>query len=382
MIDKISLSYWEEKAWFSLSDVTIIGAGIVGLCSAIEIKKKNPKATVRIFEAGTIPAGATTRNAGFACFGSLGELHDDLQNRSMDEVIRLVKLRHDGLKYLRNLIGDEAMNYSPVGNYELFSQADEDYYHKVISIMPEINLALKNMGLSETYSSADSKISEFGFAKTSHLIFNRHEGMLDSALLYKSLLKICCQLEVEIIFNSKILGFEFDGNFVQLLLEKISKPVPTRNLLICNNGFAAQLLPELDVKPARGQVLVTKPIQCKFNAAFHHNKGYNYFRNLDGRILLGGGRNLDFQTETTTELSINNMIQDYLEKLLAEVILPNEKVEIDYRWAGIMGVGDAKNPIIQKLSPHVFCAVRMGGMGVAIGSMCGLQAAELVSAHI
>ncbi len=381
MINKISLSYWEEKAWFSLSDVTIVGAGIVGLCSAIEIKRKNPKATVRIFEAGTIPAGATTRNAGFACFGSLGELYDDLQNRSMGEVIRLVKLRHDGLKNLRNIIGDKAMNYSPCGNYELFSHPDEDYYHKVISILPEMNMALKNIGLPETYSPTDSKISEFGFAKTSHLILNRHEGMLDSGLLYKSLLKICHQLGIELLFNLKILGFESDGNRVQLFIDKMSKPVPTRNLLICNNGFAAQLLPELDVKPARGQVLVTKPLECKFNAAFHHNKGYNYFRNLDGRILLGGGRNLDFQTETTTELSINNMIQDYLEHLLAEVILPNEKVEIEYRWAGIMGVGDAKNPIIKELSPHVFCAVRMGGMGVAIGSMCGLKAAELVSAH-
>lgn len=382
MGNKIPLSYWEEKAWFGLSDVTIIGAGIVGLCSAIEIKKRNPKALVRIFEAGTIPAGATTRNAGFACFGSLGELHDDRQNRSMDEVIRLVKLRFEGLLNLRNIIGDVAMNYSPCGNYELFSLSDENYFHKVISILPEMNAALAEIGLKETYSITDSKIPEFGFAKTSHLIFNRHEGMLDSAWLYKALLKICHQLEIDLIFNAKVLGFESDGNLVQLMLEKISKPVPTRKLLVCNNGFAAQLLPELDVKPARGQVLVTKPLQCKFHGAFHHNKGYNYFRNLDGRILLGGGRNLDFEEETNTELSLNSTIQNYLEQLLAEVIVPNEKVEIDYRWSGIMGVGGSKNPIIKEISPSVYCAVRMGGMGVAIGSLCGMQAAELVTAHI
>jgi hypothetical protein len=33
---------------------------------------------------------------------------------------------------------------------------------------------------------------------------------------------------------------------------------------------------------------------------FHLEKGYYYFRNINDRILLGGGRNLDFEGETTT----------------------------------------------------------------------------------
>ena len=35
------------------------------------------------------------------------------------------------------------------------------------------------------------------------------------------------------------------------------------------------------------------------------------------------------------------------------------------RWAGIMGVGKTKKPIVKKLSENVSCGVRMGGMGVA-----------------
>lgn len=43
-----------------------------------------------------------------------------------------------------------------------------------------------------------------------------------------------------------------------------------------------------------------------------------------------------------------------------------------------MGVGKKKRPIIEQLSDNVFCGVRLGGMGVAIGSLVGAELAELV----
>jgi glycine/D-amino acid oxidase-like deaminating enzyme len=95
--------------------------------------------------------------------------------------------------------------------------------------------------------------------------------------------------------------------------------------------------------------------------------------------LFGGGRNLDFKGETTTDFAITKRIQDQLEKLLKEVILPDTPFEIEHRWAGIMGVGKEKKPIIQAVSKNVIAAVRMGGMGVAIGSLVGKKAAELAS---
>ena len=43
-----------------------------------------------------------------------------------------------------------------------------------------------------------------------------------------------------------------------------------------------------------------------------------------------------------------------------------------------MGLGSAKNPIVEQLSDHVYCGVRLGGMGVAIGSLIGQELADLV----
>ena len=133
------------------------------------------------------------------------------------------------------------------------------------------------------------------------------------------------------------------------------------------------------MQPARNQVLVTKPIpELKIKGTFHLDEGYTYFRNIDNRILLGGGRNLDLTGEQTDALGTSETIQAYLEKTLSQIILPQTPVEIDYRWSGILGVGAQKKPILKPLSEHVFCGVRLGGMGVAIGSQIGKELADLL----
>jgi glycine/D-amino acid oxidase-like deaminating enzyme len=149
-------------------------------------------------------------------------------------------------------------------------------------------------------------------------------------------------------------------------------------LLFATNGFASQLTNNA-VKPARAQVLITEPIpNLDIRGTFHLDKGYYYFRNFEDRILLGGGRNLDFEGETTTVLSQTEIIQNRLETLLKEVILPGKDFTIAHRWSGIMGVGSHKKPIVSQLSENVYCGVRLGGMGVAIGSLVGKELAELV----
>jgi glycine/D-amino acid oxidase-like deaminating enzyme len=158
--------------------------------------------------------------------------------------------------------------------------------------------------------------------------------------------------------------------------------IQSKKVIIATNGFAKQLLPTLDVKPARAQVLVTEPIKnLKVNGAFHYQQGYYYFRNIDNRILFGGGRNLDFKGEETSEMLITETIQNKLEQLLKEKILPKQKFKIDQRWSGIMGIGSEKKPIIQHTSKNVVCAVRMGGMGVAIGSLVGQMAVDELVNH-
>ena len=78
----MNLSYWEIKSWLSHVDYCIVGSGIVGLNCALQLKKQFPKAKILILEKGSLPQGASTKNAGFACFGSLSEIIEDLKTHS------------------------------------------------------------------------------------------------------------------------------------------------------------------------------------------------------------------------------------------------------------------------------------------------------------
>ncbi|RZJ25844.1 MAG: FAD-dependent oxidoreductase, partial [Flavobacterium sp.] len=85
----MELSYWELKNWFAAVDYTVVGSGIVGLHAALRLRERFPQSKILVLEKGMLPQGASTKNAGFACFGSLSEIIDDLNSHTEQEVIEL-----------------------------------------------------------------------------------------------------------------------------------------------------------------------------------------------------------------------------------------------------------------------------------------------------
>lgn len=375
-----SLSYWELREYFQNVDLTIVGSGIVGLTTAFFYKQKFPQHKVLVLERGTLPCGASTKNAGFACFGSLSELLSDLNTMPEDELFELVRMRYQGLIQLKNLLGTDAIGYDPCGGFELFSQQDHEAFEKCMEAMPAINKRMyQELGLVDCYKDATENIQDFGFASTVRMILNQYEGSIDTGKMMGLLLQLAQKTGV-IVLNGLEVNEWNDG--ISSVDVQCNNEInfSTNSLHFANNGFAKQLLPELDIQPARAQVLITEPIHnLRVKGTFHIEEGFYYFRNIDDRILLGGGRNLDTAGETTTELELTDRIQTKLNELLESVILPDTKVDVAHRWAGIMGVGNTKKTIVKRVSDKVTCSIRLGGMGVAIGTNVGTQAAKLIA---
>lgn len=372
-----NFSYWEQKYFWTDSDFVVIGAGITGLTTSIFLKRQNPEARVTILEKGVLPGGASTKNAGFACFGSMSEILDDLSNQGEDQVFSLIEKRLRGLRLLRELLGDAGIGYEAVGGYEVFTNEDEDRYRECKNAMNYVNKALLPISNCDTFRPADEKIPEQGLGNVDHMIFNNVEGLIDTGLMMKNLTTLARKQGVEILNGAEVLKIEktADGMWVHTAIGEMR----AGRICVTTNGFAATLLPRLDVVPCRAQVLITEPIPgLKLRGAFHHNQGYDYFRHLHGRVLFGGGRHLDKGIESTDNFGTTEVIQSYLEGFLEKVILPGMKPKIDLRWSGIMGMGKAKNVIIEEVSPDLFCAVRFGGMGVALGTAAGHEAASLL----
>jgi len=378
---KYELSYWEKNSFFSNIDVAVIGSGIVGLAAAIHLRQNNPNLRVVIFERGPLSAGASTRNAGFACFGSMTELIDDLSHTPEDTVLATVEKRWTGLQRLRALVGDENMEFRQWGGYEMFTDHDDDIFRECAERMPEFNEKIGRItGHREVYRLADERIASFGFRDVQHLIINQPEGQVNTGKMMAALLEKARGVGVE-IFNGVCIRTLEDNSDGVLMETDNEWTLRAGRVLVAVNGFARKLFPDLDLYPARNQVLITKPVPgLKVEGCFHYDKGYYYFRNIDGRILLGGGRNLDFETEKTLEFGSNPLIRSALAKLLHEVICPGQAVEIDHWWTGILGLGPVKKPIIQRVSPNVVVSVRLSGMGVAIGTLVGQEGAELLQA--
>ncbi|WP_018479727.1 NAD(P)/FAD-dependent oxidoreductase [Pontibacter roseus] len=375
----MQLSYWEKDTYFSNIDVLIIGSGIVGLNAALHLKTQQPKLKVVVLERGLLPTGASSKNAGFACFGSPSELLDDLSRHTEEEVFALVERRWKGLQRLRQNLGDATIDYHRWGGYELFEQSQEPLYEECLDRLPYLNRQLQQVtGEQEVFRQADHKISQFGFRNVAHLLESTAEGQIDTGKMILALTQKVQSLGVLVLNGLEVLELqEEDKGITAATAQGIA--IHARAALVATNGFAQQLLPQVQVIPARAQVLITEPIpNLKLKGTFHFDHGYYYFRNIGNRILFGGGRNLDFKTEETTALGLTELVQHRLEQLLREVILPDTPFEVAHRWSGIMGVGTAKTTIVQPVSEHVFCAVRMGGMGVAIGSLVGEEGADLV----
>ena len=370
----INYSYWELKQYFTEFDLVVIGAGIVGLSSAISYKNKNKKAKILILERGLLPNGASTKNAGFACFGSSSELLDDLSKNNSETVWETVLMRWQGLQILRKRLGDKGIDLNLWGGYELFDSKENKI--KSLEKIQDLNKEIyHHLGLKNCFSEYPK--NNFGFKNTKGIILNKYEGQIDTGLMMQNLLLLAQKKGITVLNNIEIKAINDLGGKVEL--KSINGVFKAKKVVVATNGFANELLKINNINPARAQVLITKPIsQLKIKGTFHYQEGYYYFRNIKNRLLFGGGRNINLIKEATSEIGLNSKIQNHLEYLLKTMILPNTAFEIEHRWSGIMGVGNEKKPIIKPITNNVIAAVRMGGMGIAIGSKVGEIVAKIL----
>lgn len=376
---RYNLSYWERETFFKDFDVAVIGSGIVGLAAAMHLKSLDPRLNVAILERGVLPAGASTRNAGFACFGSMTELIDDIARYGEDQILTVVEKRWRGLQRLRALVGDANMEFQTLGGYELFTDDEEDIFQQCLERIPDFNRKIGEITQhEEVYKLVDERLPRFGFRGVRHLILNQPEGQVHTGKMMATLLRIAENQGIKIFNGIAIRRLEDSSQGVEIETDA-GWTLRVPRILVAVNAFAKTLIPNTDVIPARNQVLITHPIPgLAIEGCFHYDRGYYYFRNIDGRILLGGGRHLDNASEQTAEFGPNELIRSALVQLLKTVVCPHHPVEVDAWWTGILGLGSVKKPIVERYSENVVIAVRLSGMGVAIGTLVGQEGAEML----
>lgn len=372
-------SLWELESCYAPRDVVIAGGGMAGLWSAYYLKVQDPSLRIMVLERNIVPTGASTRNAGFACFGSVTELMQDVNECGKEKMLELVAMRYDGLRRINKVFEPQEIDYQRCGGYELITGKQYSSEKAIRKDIDWLNNSLeKVIQKKKVFKLADKKISRFNFQQTDHLVEAKLEGQLHPGKMVQALTRKLQGMGVVIRYGVELKAYEEAVEKV-IIHTAVTDPFYTSQLLICTNGFASNLLSGTPIIPARGQVLVTSPVNdLPFKGTFHYDEGYYYFRNVGNRVLLGGARNTAFDEEQTSELNVSDSIQQELERFLHERILPRQNFTIDHRWSGIMGMGSTKFPTVRQLSASCFCLLGLGGMGVALAPVSGEQVAKMM----
>lgn len=372
-------SYWETSRLLGTYDVLIVGSGMVGLWTAFHLRQRAPRLKVGIVD--QLPsgqAGASTRNAGFACFGSPTELLDDLRHESRNAIVERLAWRFEGLQAWRATFGTDALGWQPGQGFEIFSREQEAEWENAQQHLDTLNALADAAGIPEkVYARCTPPIpSLLG------CIAIEHEAGLHAGMAHQSLKKAVSDLGMDLLqgveIPEKSLWERTHSNHWHLPTDR--GILRAGHMVVAANAWTGTLLGRTDVLPGRGQVLLTEPIeQLPYRGTYHADEGYLYFRNVENRLLLGGGRNAFRRQEETFDGNTSEEVQNYLDAYLKDVLLPGFDVEVSDRWAGTMAfsVDGSKMPILE--SQHGLTIVaRMGGMGVALAPKAGQKAAEMV----
>ena len=375
-----SISIWEQQSFYAPSDILIVGAGLLGCWTAREIKIKYPTAKVTLIDGAAIPQGASARNAGFACFGSATELLHDAAVAGEDNMLTIAGMRFKGMQKIRAVMGDAVIGYDDCGGYECLTRTAGQ--NVTAGQLVQLNRLLKQVtNLDETFTEVSSKLPALGLTGFERLLFNPLEGGLNSGKLLQALLHNVQKLGVNVLMGMPVLAFAHTGNSIQV--QTAGPILQTQQLVFTTNAFLPNFFPGLQIKPARGQILLTPPIAgLQLKGTFHFDAGFYYWRNLGNRILLGGARNADIAGETTTAMETSSTIQQTLLQFLHDHFEQAAGIQAHdlQTWSGIMAMSESKQPVLANPQPDVWAGMCCNGMGVALSPVFAEELAKAVTA--
>ena len=373
--DRSLASYLARRPMDSNYDFVVVGAGFTGLSAAYHLAIKHKGAKIALLDRYLPPLGASTRNAGFACIGTVGEFIADSQLEQDERVWDRMSERWQGLSLLRSILGDQVIGYEPLGGHELFTEEEE--FERVTTYLASCNTALKQRtGLDQWYNL--TRINGY------NAIQMPREGQLQPAMAWSGFAQLCEQMGIHLVWGRSLVEMteKMDGVILRVEeRENGNRELHSSSVILATNAFSKSLDQDVSVRPGRGLVLLTKALDSQpWRGTFHAQQGYIYFRNVGAdRLLLGGARHVDLSGETTAQFGVNSDIKAFLGKYMKQV-LRIDPTEVEFEWSGIMGFTPDKNPVIRtEISGNTAWAVGLSGMGVALSTELGRKAAEFFS---
>jgi len=356
------------------ADVLILGAGVCGAGAALRLAGAGLR--VRWLDAGAVAGGATGRNAGFILQGNVERYDRAVSLLGRDRARAIHSFTLDNHRRMAEVIAAHGIScaYRQAGSLQLASsptEADELVRSAALLEADGFPAALlRGADLPAVYREA-------GFEVAVHMPM---DGELDPAAFVRGAAAAAVAAGVQLHEHSPALSLEERGGEVEVCTP--GGTVRAQLALVCANAWTSTLLPALRdrVTPVRGQMLATAPAPRIFDLPVYADHGYDYWRQTpDGRLVLGGWRNLDPGAEVGLEDRLHDQIHAKMDSFVAR--FPGlGRPAVTHRWSGIMGFSQDGLPIVGPApgSPQVLVAAGYTGHGFGFAWRCGELAADAI----
>jgi glycine/D-amino acid oxidase-like deaminating enzyme len=153
--------------------------------------------------------------------------------------------------------------------------------------------------------------------------------------------------------------------------------IKAKHIVVAVDGNLGKALPEIadQVQPTRLQMISTAPeTKIKMQYAVYVRQGWDYWQQLpDGRIAIGGGRDLALEQEATDVVEPTQIMRDYLERKLQDL---GVTAPVEHHWAAIVSYTNTGLPMVKEVQPGVWAVGAYCGTGNVVGALLARSAVD------
>ena len=326
--------------------MAVVGGGVTGCACALRLAEAGKR--VRLFEAREIAGRASGRNGGFALRGGASAYDVARRELGAERARALWVLTEHYLDRLEQLAGDA---FRRTGSLRLAADSGE-----AAELEAEYE-ALREDGFAVEWR---AELPQPLAGRFDAAIFHPPDGSLQPARCVRRLAARAAEAGAELREHERVESL--DG-------------LDADQVVIATDGYTHGLVPALDaaIKPTRGQVLVTEPLEPRLFPCPHYARhGYDYWQQTpEGRLVAGGFRDKAPDHEYAAEEAITPLIQGQLEQFVTELL--GAAPRIDHRWAGIFGTTADRLPLAGRIpgSDRAWVSAGYSGHGNVLGLACG-----------
>lgn len=373
----MSTSYWLDDSGKNTQtfDVAIVGGGIAGFSTAYWLKQEDPSLKVAVIEKHRVGFGATGRNAGFITCGSVEHFNRLVERWGREKALEMWRYSETNLQLLKDHIiqDDSTLEFEHNGTFSLASS------HEEMHELTEVSKLMAEFDIPVEVLEAKAIESRLGVRE-----FVGGIKYLKDAAVHpvKMLRKMAAKSGATIVEHTEVHSMETQssGNVV-LKTDKMN--IEATMVVMATNGYSATLQKYFADKiyPTRGQIMVTEPVAKFMEGPCYANFVLDYFRQLeDGRVIIGGFRQLEKATEVGYSDHTTDVIQSALYEFLQKHLPALQGKKITHRWAGIMGFSADGQPLVGSLpdQPQVYFVGGFTGHGLGLAFHSGKCLVDLL----